>query len=684
MRTKIYIAALLLIMLVPSLLCAAEKKTEGAEESVITITEDIDKEVTREATKVKEELETKIVSLTVRKPFTWSEDTIIYMNAWARSLPARLPTLMKGIIEHSKVLGAFGTLILILFLAALLYSFIWQKRVILWIESKTKPLTKIFSGKSYPYFVAILDIITCALVPLILLGFYGLIGLLIDYRSDWFTYIGRLIWLWLGITLVSRVFKLLLTNKDLSEAARARGPRIYRWIRVIILYSAAMLALYWLVAIFEVRKDVIDLLSFFVSISIIFVLLLLSLKKKSIFSVLPKLDNPIYQQLYRFIRFFYYPLVLVTLSGALLWTFGYHDLGLIILRKIWTTTLAFIAIALANHIITTLLNRWLSNRAPSDENAYKLVRTSKTILLYATVLALALIILNLLGLFDPLQRIMSLPLMHVGTSPISFWTILKAMVIVISFYLAANLVQSYLDYKVYPALGVDPGLGLVLNTSIRYVLITIAFVIALNIIGIDFKVLLVFAGAIGIGIGLGLQSLAANVISGFIIIFGRKIRKGDWIEEDGRLAQVLYIHLRATKMKTRDNIEYLVPNANLTAKTIVNYSYSSPLVRIHLPVGVSYKSDPNKVREILMDVASRNEMTVHTKEPLVRFTEYADSSLNFELLVWINVRTTPKEDAMSSLYFTIFEEFKKHGIEIPFPQRDIHVKTQPLMLKNAT
>lgn len=680
-----FIVMLLVIVLVPSLLGAAEKAVPkaDAEKPAITISEDIDEAVTREATKVKQEFETKFEAITVRKPFTWSEDTLAYTYAWVLSFPSKVPSLMQGIAQHSKVLGAFGTLVLILFLAAILYSFLWQKRVISWIEAKTKTLTRPFSGKGYAYFVVIVDIVTCALVPIVLLAFYGLFGWLFEYHSAWFTYVSRLLWLWLGTILISRVFKQLLTNEEVSKAARSYGPRVYRWIRVVILYSAAMLAVYWLVAIFEARKDVIDLLSFVISISIIFILLLLSLKKKAIFSVLPKLDNPIYNQLFRFVRYFYYPLILVTLVGALLWTFGYHDLGLIILRKIWMTALAFIAIALVHHIITTLLDRWLRSRTTHDEHAYKLVRTSKTILLYVTVLASFLIILNLLGLLDPLHRIMSFSIMQIGDTSIRFWTILKAVIIVISFYFAANLIQSYLDYKVYPALGVDPGLGLVLNTSFRYFIIAVAFIIALNIIGVDLKVLLVFAGAVGIGIGLGLQGLASNVISGFIIIFGRKIRKGDWIEEEGRLGQVSDIYLRATKMRTRDDIEYLVPNANLVAKTIINYSFSSPLIRIHVPVGVSYKSNPDKVREILMDVASRNDMISHNRKPLVRFMEYADSSLDFELLVWINVRTTPREDAMSGLYFTIFEEFKKHGIEIPFPQRDVHVKTQPLAMEDV-
>jgi len=166
------------------------------------------------------------------------------------------------------------------------------------------------------------------------------------------------------------------------------------------------------------------------------------------------------------------------------------------------------------------------------------------------------------------------------------------------------------------------------------------------------------------------------VISGFSIIFGGKIRKGDWIEVGGTLGVVTDIYLRATKIRTRDNIEYLVPNANFIADTIVNYSLSSPLIRINLPVGVSYDADPREVERILLAVAKKEALVSTQEAPAVRFVEFGDSSINFELLVWIDVRKTPRRRVLSALYFAIFEEFEKAGIEIPFPQRDIHIRSR--------
>jgi small-conductance mechanosensitive channel len=204
----------------------------------------------------------------------------------------------------------------------------------------------------------------------------------------------------------------------------------------------------------------------------------------------------------------------------------------------------------------------------------------------------------------------------------------------------------------------------------------IGFFISLDIVGINLRFLLVFAGAIGIGVGLGLQNIAANVISGFTIIFGGKIRKGDWIEMEGTLGTVTDIYLRATKVRTRDNIEYLIPNSDLISKTIVNYSLSSPMIRIDLPVGISYKSDPREAERIMLEVAERERLVSKYKKPVVRFTEYADSSINFELLIWIDVRKVPRRIVRSALYFAIFDEFKKSGIEIPFPQRDVHIRSK--------
>jgi small-conductance mechanosensitive channel len=319
---------------------------------------------------------------------------------------------------------------------------------------------------------------------------------------------------------------------------------------------------------------------------------------------------------------------------------------------------------------------WLQGLDRSDEDARVFIGALRSIIKYATVLAILIVVLNMLGILNPLQRLMSFPIFRLGDTTITFWLIVLAILILLVVVYVSRLVQAYFDYKVYPSFGVDPGLGYAINTVFKYISFGIGILIALNILGINLRFLLVFAGAIGVGVGFGLQNMAANVISGFTIIFGGKIRKGDWIEVQSMMGEVMDIYLRATKVRTRDNIEYLVPNSNIISNTMVNYSLSSPLIRIDLPVGVSYSADPRQVEKILLAAAENEPLVNNTPRPAVRFIEYADSSINFELLIWIDVRKTPRRKVKSNLYFAIFEEFAKAGIEIPFPQRDVHIRSK--------
>jgi len=169
--------------------------------------------------------------------------------------------------------------------------------------------------------------------------------------------------------------------------------------------------------------------------------------------------------------------------------------------------------------------------------------------------------------------------------------------------------------------------------------------------------------------------MAANVISGFSIVFGRKIRKDDWIQVGETRGVVTDIYLRASRVRTRDNIEYLIPNSEFMTQTIVNYTLSSPLIRVHIPVGVSYDADPEKVRQILLEVAAANPNVSRHRKPEVFFDAYGDSSLNFDLLVWMDLQHIGEKRLRSELYYKIFEALKKAGIEIPFPQRDLHIRS---------
>jgi len=141
------------------------------------------------------------------------------------------------------------------------------------------------------------------------------------------------------------------------------------------------------------------------------------------------------------------------------------------------------------------------------------------------------------------------------------------------------------------------------------------------------------------------------------------------------VGKVQEVTLRATKVATRDNIEYLIPNAELTSSTIVNYTLTEPLIRLHLPVGVSYNADPRQVEQILLKAAEENPNISKEKQSKVWFAEYGDSSINFELLTWIDIHHIGRGEIRSQLYFAIFQALAEANIEIPFPQRDLHVRS---------
>jgi small-conductance mechanosensitive channel len=670
------ILVFLVVLLVTALSrdAAPQPTPENEKQPAISLPEDVSTAIAEKAASVKTEIANRASSLFERKPIGWNWNTIEYLYKWVVGLPLKIPEIIKQIMVQSRVLGVAGSCIVFIFLAAVFYSLLGRKRIFAQIEKKVQPLRAKIPQTIYPFFLSALNVLVAALIPLILLAAFSLINALILYRAAWFQLIGKLLILWAIGALIIGLLRESLTQ-NLFQATSRYGKKIFQLARLALLYGLIGFAAIQCATAFQIRQDVIALLEFAISVSIVVILFLFHLMKTALMSFLPDLPYRTYQSFIRNLNRFYYPIIFLSFLTALLWCIGYKQLGRVVLIKIWSSGGAYILIMLAYDKITGSLQKWHAGKDVSDEAAQFLFQSFRTILLYATVLATVIIILNLLGLLDLLERVISFPIVKLGTTQITLWLMIKAVIIILAFIYTARLLQAYLDYKIYPSLGIDPGLGYALDTSFKYTFIAIGVLISLKVVGLDLRFLLVFAGAAGIGIGLGLQHIAANIISGFTIIFGGKIRKGDWIEVEKGLGVVTDIYLRATKVRTRDHIEYLIPNSNLISNTIVNYSLSSPMIRIDLPVGVSYRSDPQQVKKILMAVADNEPLVSNYQKPDVRFSEYGDSSINFNLLIWIDVRETPRRAVRSALYFAIFEELKKAGIEIPFPQRDLHIRS---------
>lgn len=669
-----YLIFCILFVMYPCCSYGEDPQGDVEKAPAFSISGDMNETMAREAAKVREELKNQARTLFEHEPFKWNADTIVYIYKWGLTLPMKIPELTRTIVEQSKVLGVIGSLVMLTFLIAIFYSIIGQKRVLKRIKNIIQPFRKRIPNTVYPYLISALKVVIAAFIPLILWLFYSFLNALIAYEAAWFGLLGDLLKLWAAGSLVISLMHELLTENLIPNTA-LYGKSIYRSVRLVIYYVLTGLAIFAVAQNFHIRSDVLALLKFIISISIVIVLFLLFLNKKALLSLLPEWPYQGWQKFCKGLEKYYYPVIFASLFFAFLWCIGYKKLGEAVLLKSWLTAGAFMLIVMTYHLLQRELVKLARKSDPADEAAQLLIKSARTILVYAAVLGTFFIVLNLLGLLGPLQRLMSFNVFRLGNNTVTFWIIIKAILILVAIIFLSRVLQAYLDYKIYPSLGVDAGLAYALNTFLKYLSLIIGILISLKIVGIDLRLLMVFAGAIGIGIGLGLQNMAGNIISGFTIIFGGKIRKGDWIEVSGTLGMVTDILLWATKVRTRDNIEYFVPNTDFISNVTVNYSLSSPYVRMALPVGVSYDADPREVEKILVTVAENEPLVNKYENPSVRFVGYGDSSIDFQLLFWIDIRTTPRRRVRSELYFAAFEALKASGIEIPFPQRDIHIKS---------
>lgn len=283
--------------------------------------------------------------------------------------------------------------------------------------------------------------------------------------------------------------------------------------------------------------------------------------------------------------------------------------------------------------------------------------------------------------FIELGALFTTPLFHLGKSEISLGTILYLILAFILLSFLSKRFKNVLVHKVLRKTNLDSGPRNTIGMVARFVLLFVGAIVIIQGAGIDLSSLSLLAGALGVGIGFGLQNITDNFISGIIILFEEPIKVGDRIVVGDTEGDVISISVRATTILTNDNISIIVPNSEFISSRVINWSHNDRNIRIRLPVGVSYNEDPQQVKEILLQVAEENDHVLHTPAPMVLFDEYADSALNFTLAIWTSSHTNKPKILRSELYFSIFEKFKEKGIEIPFPQRDIHIKSQPLLEK---
>jgi small-conductance mechanosensitive channel len=229
----------------------------------------------------------------------------------------------------------------------------------------------------------------------------------------------------------------------------------------------------------------------------------------------------------------------------------------------------------------------------------------------------------------------------------------------------------------------DPPLQFAIAKIGGYAFIGLGFYVALQMVGLNLTSLAVVAGAVGVGIGFGLQNIVHNFVSGLIILAERPIAIGDRIEVGGVAGQVQQIRLRSTTVLTNDNIAYIVPNSDFITNTVINWSHGDLRVRIRLKVSVAYGTDPLFLERLLLEVALAHSKVLREPPPSVFFCGFGDNALDFELGVWTAEMTSQPRRFKSDLYFALEKKLRENRIEIPFPQRDLHLRSGNFVLQTV-
>lgn len=261
-----------------------------------------------------------------------------------------------------------------------------------------------------------------------------------------------------------------------------------------------------------------------------------------------------------------------------------------------------------------------------------------------------------------------------GDSRVSLGLLSAALFLIYTAYCISKIVQSILLQTVLPRKNVDNGVQHSITTLLHYSIMLIGFLMALQALGFSLTNLTILGGALGVGIGFGLQAIINNFASGLILLFERPIKVGDTIQIGEELAEVKELGLRATILQTFDNAEIVVPNSDLITSQVTNWTLLERRIRIKIPVGVAYGSDVEKVLKILLDCAEERPEILDTPKPSALFLAFGASSLDFELRVFIP-EFTNRRQVQSELNVDINREFADAGIEIPFPQSDLHIRS---------
>ena len=322
-------------------------------------------------------------------------------------------------------------------------------------------------------------------------------------------------------------------------------------------------------------------------------------------------------------------------------------------------------------VVASLMSAWVLIKLSSSFIANRLVAN----LIFAFAWSVAA--LNILGLLGALIDTLGGVAIPFGTARLSLLSIVNGALLFAVLLWVALTLSRLIQNSIRGHADISPRAQVLLGKVVRFVMITVAVVIALTSIGLNFAALAVFTGALGVGIGIGLQNQVSNLLSGLFLLLDKSIKPGDVIEVGETFGWVKDMRARYVGVVTRDNKELLIPNDDFVTNQVINWSHSDLDVRMEVEFGVAYESDPHEVRRLAVEAAAdAGPRIVGSRRPVCHLKGFGDSSLDFVLRFWIDDPQNGVTNIKGLVLLALWDKFSEHGIEIPYPHRHI-------MLQNA-
>ena len=442
---------------------------------------------------------------------------------------------------------------------------------------------------------------------------------------------------------------------------------VVRTLRAALVLLIALRAL----SSIDYAPDILALLEFCIKATFTVLSLQVFALQRPILALMPTEGSSRYLALRNFFARYLPFLLLGSVLLLVLWTAGFERAATTILSRLY----GIVALVVAMIALQRLLDNFVRGTArPSQPLFLALLHSIDGFARLCIYGLFGAAILGMLGLWNPLLSLLDAIGVQVGSRPITLLGVLRGGLFIAASVLVSRVIRTVLDVVVYPRVEMEVGAGYAINIAVHWFIMVLALGISLIVMGVDLGALAVFSGALGIGLGLGLQDVARNLISGFVLLFGGSVQKGDLISVGNVDGYVEKMGSRAVIIRTRDNYELLVPTKDLINSTITNWTLTDHEARLHVPVGVSYGSDVDLVRNTLIDAGRLYPRTLPHKPVEVWFTGLADNAIHFELLFWVDVSVATPDQARGEIMFVVWESLRRAAIDVPFPQRDLRLR----------